>query len=301
MGKYYTGANPKGLNSYEVWQTDMTHIMSFGRQRENCQLQLKAKPPVMVKDPATRETEGPHALITWGRGYACVSTSSGPKWVPASTEFQLWEAAWKRLLRDALPGLLIDPETAIDEEGNALTLDHLVGEGRWVAPVDQATTIPPKALQVIPDNAITAFFGMAPEGPIIPYSRIFQEPKESFTSFVERLTQAIELQVPDTAVRPGILREIAFTNANVLSKNAILSLPLDPPPTIPDMLRVCQVKVPLLQAADSDHRPRNPRVAALGSTTSLSSGPSPKESPMFQTNNVVTCVGMSDIGPLSAI
>ncbi|RMC00169.1 hypothetical protein DUI87_22771 [Hirundo rustica rustica] len=51
--------------------------------RENCQLQLKAKPPVMVKDPATRETEGPHDLITWGRGYACVSTPSGPKWVPA--------------------------------------------------------------------------------------------------------------------------------------------------------------------------------------------------------------------------
>ncbi|RMB97559.1 hypothetical protein DUI87_25923 [Hirundo rustica rustica] len=36
--------------------------------RENCQLQLKAKPPVMVKDPATRETEGPHDLITWGHG-----------------------------------------------------------------------------------------------------------------------------------------------------------------------------------------------------------------------------------------
>ncbi|RMC19493.1 hypothetical protein DUI87_04105 [Hirundo rustica rustica] len=51
--------------------------------RENCQLQLKAKPPVMVKDPATRETEGPHDLITWGRGYACVSTPSGLKWVPA--------------------------------------------------------------------------------------------------------------------------------------------------------------------------------------------------------------------------
>ncbi|RMC02386.1 hypothetical protein DUI87_21556 [Hirundo rustica rustica] len=51
--------------------------------RENCQLQLEAKPPVMIKDPATRETEGPHDLITWGRGYACVSTPSGPKWVPA--------------------------------------------------------------------------------------------------------------------------------------------------------------------------------------------------------------------------
>ncbi|RMB96278.1 hypothetical protein DUI87_27341 [Hirundo rustica rustica] len=50
--------------------------------RENCQLQLKAKPLVMVKDPATRETEGPHDLITWGHKYACMSTPSGPKWVP---------------------------------------------------------------------------------------------------------------------------------------------------------------------------------------------------------------------------
>ncbi|RMC20699.1 hypothetical protein DUI87_01551 [Hirundo rustica rustica] len=77
------GANPRGLNSCEVWHTDVTHVMSFGRQRENCQLQLKAKPPVMVKDPATGETEGPHDLVTWGRGYTCVSTPSGPKWVPA--------------------------------------------------------------------------------------------------------------------------------------------------------------------------------------------------------------------------
>ncbi|RMC13241.1 hypothetical protein DUI87_10775 [Hirundo rustica rustica] len=73
------GANPRGLKSCEVWQTDVTHIMSFGRQRETRQLQLKAKPPVMVKEPATKETEGPHDLITWGRGYACVSTPSGPK------------------------------------------------------------------------------------------------------------------------------------------------------------------------------------------------------------------------------
>ncbi|RMB99772.1 hypothetical protein DUI87_23774 [Hirundo rustica rustica] len=27
------GANPRGLNSCEVWQTDVTHIMSFGRQK----------------------------------------------------------------------------------------------------------------------------------------------------------------------------------------------------------------------------------------------------------------------------
>ncbi|RMB92338.1 hypothetical protein DUI87_31212 [Hirundo rustica rustica] len=45
-------------------------------------------------------------------------------------EFQLWEAAWRQLLKEALPGLLIDLETAVDEEGNALTLDHLVADSR---------------------------------------------------------------------------------------------------------------------------------------------------------------------------
>ncbi|RMC09619.1 hypothetical protein DUI87_13405 [Hirundo rustica rustica] len=84
--------------------------------RENCQLQLKAKPPVMVKDPATRETEGPPDLITWGHGYACMSTPSGPKWVPAkwvqpfipksakppAEAPQVASAAWRRRKRRTL-------------------------------------------------------------------------------------------------------------------------------------------------------------------------------------------------------
>ncbi|RMC21174.1 hypothetical protein DUI87_02032 [Hirundo rustica rustica] len=45
--------------------------------RENCQLQLKAKLPVLFKDPATRETKGPYDLVAWGCGYTCVSTPSG--------------------------------------------------------------------------------------------------------------------------------------------------------------------------------------------------------------------------------
>ncbi|RMC01647.1 hypothetical protein DUI87_21660 [Hirundo rustica rustica] len=106
-----------------------------------------------------------------------------------STEFQLWESAWRRLLSDALSSLLVDPDTAVDEEGNALTLDHLMGEGRWTAPVDQANIIPPKALDIVRDHAMTAFFGMAPDGPITPYSKIFQEQEESFTAFVERLNK----------------------------------------------------------------------------------------------------------------
>ncbi|RMC13995.1 hypothetical protein DUI87_09079 [Hirundo rustica rustica] len=49
----------------------------------NPQFRQREKPPVMVRDPETGRTEGPHELVTWGRGYACVSTPTGPKWVPS--------------------------------------------------------------------------------------------------------------------------------------------------------------------------------------------------------------------------
>nr|XP_014125095.1 uncharacterized protein LOC106629581 [Zonotrichia albicollis] len=55
-------------------------VRHFGSHQ---QLQPKTRPPVLVKDPETWQTEGPFDLVTWGRGYACVSTPSGPKWVPS--------------------------------------------------------------------------------------------------------------------------------------------------------------------------------------------------------------------------
>ncbi|RMC03519.1 hypothetical protein DUI87_20718 [Hirundo rustica rustica] len=60
----------------KAWFTLNFLNCTFENFKENCQLQLKAKPPVVVKDPATRETEGLHDLITWGCGYSCVSTHS---------------------------------------------------------------------------------------------------------------------------------------------------------------------------------------------------------------------------------
>ncbi|RMC19597.1 hypothetical protein DUI87_03156 [Hirundo rustica rustica] len=183
-----------------------------------------------------------------------------------STEFKLWEAAWRQLLREALLSLLTDPETAMDENGNALTLEHLMGEGRWTDPTDQASGIPIKALQTIREHAVTAFFSMVPDGPVIPYYKIMQGTKEAFTKVVERLTQAIEVQVAEVAVREGILREMVFANANGLCRNAILSLPLDPPPTLQDMLWVCQLKVPYMQGNDRDAKSTTPRVAAISGT-----------------------------------
>uniref|UniRef100_A0A8D2QPW3 RNA-directed DNA polymerase n=1 Tax=Zosterops lateralis melanops TaxID=1220523 RepID=A0A8D2QPW3_ZOSLA len=74
----------------------------------NPNLKLESKPPVLVKDPETMRIEGPHDLITWGRGYACVSTPTGLKWVPAKwvrpyipkasrgSAHQVRSATWRR-------------------------------------------------------------------------------------------------------------------------------------------------------------------------------------------------------------
>lgn len=37
---------------------------------------------MLIKDSETHWIQGPFQLITWGRGYACVSTPTGLKWVP---------------------------------------------------------------------------------------------------------------------------------------------------------------------------------------------------------------------------
>ncbi|XP_074710544.1 uncharacterized protein LOC141937033 [Strix uralensis] len=38
---------------------------------------------VLVRDLISRKWEGPWDLVTWGRGYACVSTDCGLQWIPA--------------------------------------------------------------------------------------------------------------------------------------------------------------------------------------------------------------------------
>ncbi|RMB88428.1 hypothetical protein DUI87_35228 [Hirundo rustica rustica] len=44
---------------------------------------LKENPLVLVRNPETGQIEGPFKLITWGKGYACVSTAVWPKWLAA--------------------------------------------------------------------------------------------------------------------------------------------------------------------------------------------------------------------------
>lgn len=106
--------------------------------------------------------------------------------------------------------------------------------------------IPWEALQQSVKRAEKAFFKLKPDGPIDNYLSIKQASSESFVRFVEWLCQAINLQVPDEEVRRRSLTEMACQHANEQCKPVILSLPLDPTPTLPMMLEVCEKKVTIL-------------------------------------------------------
>lgn len=49
----------------------------------NKKAKLKEHPPVLIKNSESGKIEGPYNLITWGKGFACVSTGKGLKWIPA--------------------------------------------------------------------------------------------------------------------------------------------------------------------------------------------------------------------------
>ncbi|XP_063281325.1 endogenous retrovirus group K member 8 Gag polyprotein-like [Prinia subflava] len=158
-------------------------------------------------------------------------------------EFELWLAAFRQALREELPHL---PLPAIDEGGNPLTVELLGGEGSFESPQIQALLIPPAVLPRVRDLACKAFFTMQPRAPLPPFTQIRQGDTESFVDFVDKMTRALEIQVTDGLARKRILEEIVFANANNVCKQAILSLPPEPPRTLQVMLQVCQQKVPFL-------------------------------------------------------
>jgi len=51
---------------------------------------FEEKPPVQWYDVKNNNWKGPVRLLTWGRGYACILTETGTRWLPAK-----WIRPWK--------------------------------------------------------------------------------------------------------------------------------------------------------------------------------------------------------------
>ncbi|XP_064269839.1 endogenous retrovirus group K member 24 Gag polyprotein-like [Passer domesticus] len=177
------------------------------------------------------------------------------------TEFGVWEEAWKKGIRDILPDLWADTQTSTIRGGEAVCTEHLIGTGNWADGVIQARDIPRAVLRESAKVAERAFLSLKTAVPSLTFSKIIQGSEEPFIIFVERLRRAIEQQVHSESARPSVLLEMAAANANTACKAAILSLPLDPPPTIQAMIEVCQTKVPVIVRQDTDTKPSTRRVS----------------------------------------
>ncbi|RMB92875.1 hypothetical protein DUI87_30769 [Hirundo rustica rustica] len=118
----------------------------------------------------------------------------------------------------------------------------------------------------------------------------------TFVTFEERLTSTIELQVKEEGAQEQVLEEMVVTNAN--EKAAILSLSMEPAPTLHDMLQMCARKFPFITAHQSrSFRVKPPQKAAAADTVL----PVPCHDHHPREEQHVSCAIRLDIGHLNAL
>ncbi|RMB92623.1 hypothetical protein DUI87_30932 [Hirundo rustica rustica] len=175
--------------------------------RENCQLQLKAKP----QEAEERESEPGR-----NRGISSFGPRKdiGPEPIGSGVALQLG--------RDHSSSIVEKYNNwrsfrgARSPKGPPESWRH-GWESTW-----------PKNLTQVP---------IQPDGSFQPYSKIKQLPSEPFVTFVERLTRAIELQVKNEGAQEQVLEEMALADADEQCKAAILSLSIQPASALHDMLQ----------------------------------------------------------------
>lgn len=123
--------------------------------------------------------------------------------------------------------MLQDPDNA------EVNFNHLCSEGEMAKPEDQAQHIPGLDLAAIKGAAEKASLLLpAKSAPAISYVNIKQAPSEMFMDVVDCLHQAVGKQVPNKELHEEMLCKLVKTNAKDTCKRVILTLPLDPTPSL---------------------------------------------------------------------
>lgn len=147
------------------------------------------------------------------------------------SQFIIWDAIWRRRL-----DLLRNKYQGGSKAG--FTVAQLAGDPPLDNPARQASLFPREVLIDIKDAARKAMVKIPSSGvPEGSYIYIKQGPSESFTSFIDRLKQAMDRQICDERVKPHLLRCLAFTNTNTECKRIISTLPGQP--STAEMIEAC--------------------------------------------------------------
>ncbi|TRZ08551.1 hypothetical protein HGM15179_018555 [Zosterops borbonicus] len=106
-------------------------------------------------------------------------------------------------------------------------------------PEDQAVGLPKDVLTDIKKAARKVIMKIQPAGASEgSYTEVRQGVNEPFTSFIDRLTQAVERQCPNEVAQPHLIRSLASANANEEFKSVIHALP-GAQPTLSQMIEAC--------------------------------------------------------------
>uniref|UniRef100_A0A8C3QKU9 CCHC-type domain-containing protein n=1 Tax=Cyanoderma ruficeps TaxID=181631 RepID=A0A8C3QKU9_9PASS len=160
--------------------------------------------------------------------YDCRSIAS---MILTDSQLLIWDAKWRRALGELRNKYQGGPNAA-------LTIPQLAGDPSSDRPENQARDLPRYVLADIKEAARKAILQIPPAGtPESIYTEIKQGPSEPFTSFLDRLTQAMDRQVSEEAAKPHLLRSLAFANANVECKGIISAMPGQP--TVTEMVEAC--------------------------------------------------------------
>uniref|UniRef100_A0A8U8ARF7 Uncharacterized protein n=1 Tax=Geospiza parvula TaxID=87175 RepID=A0A8U8ARF7_GEOPR len=147
------------------------------------------------------------------------------------TQNLIWDRRWRRYLEELRNRYQGGPNAN-------LTVAQLAGDPPDDNPAEQAVRLPRQVLRDIKEAARRAILQIAPAGiPDIPFSAIRQGSTEPYSSFIDRLTQAVDRQVVDEAVKRPLLENLAYANANPDCQRVITAMPGRP--SLAEMVEAC--------------------------------------------------------------
>lgn len=148
-------------------------------------------------------------------------------------QYLLWERNWKK----QLASLATAYQNDLDKPN--LVVEQIAWEGNYLKPTDQFGILD-SALREIGSTAKVPLLLVPDESvPVQSFTTIKQGVKESFTKFVDILKAALEKQLESADARREMLVKMAPLNANLATKPILRALPLDPEPTIDQMIEAC--------------------------------------------------------------
>ncbi|RMC21551.1 hypothetical protein DUI87_02417 [Hirundo rustica rustica] len=177
------------------------------------------------------------------------------------SEYDLWEGLWKKALKTVLQEIQQTPD-AQDSDYNDITHDHLCGEGDLASANEQIRLLSKSVLDKICNAAEKTFYQIPSPEIKSSYVYIKQFSSENFLQFVDHLRSQVERQVQDPVVQAELIKEMAQRNANETCRRIILSLPLDPSPSLAQMIEACTRTAELFSAPERNPGLTHPKPVA---------------------------------------